>query len=257
MQKEKESGGDLPYLRVHCTVDIGNTRIKVGLFDAQGQGVAYATFGAEQFTSEFAVWLGDYSEVSEVVVSSVAGVLDASYWGQVFPQAGLWFMEDLVMPFESAYGPGLGADRKAVLAAAWSLYPKQNCLVVDAGSCVTYDLLSAEGIHLGGGIAPGLQMRLDAMHQGTARLPKLTFEAADSLLGLDTQSCMSTGAASGMVFEIEGWYEALSAQYGDLTLILTGGDAEFLSVRVKKAIFAEPYFLLQGLNALLEYQKSL
>ncbi|MEY3038963.1 MAG: hypothetical protein RLZZ593_105 [Bacteroidota bacterium] len=257
MQKEKESGGDLPYLRVHCTVDIGNTRIKVGLFDAQGQGVAYATFGAEQFTSEFAVWVGDYSEVSEVVVSSVAGVLDASYWGQVFPQAGLWFMEDLVMPFESAYGPGLGADRKAVLAAAWSLYPKQNCLVVDAGSCVTYDLLSAEGIHLGGGIAPGLQMRLDAMHQGTARLPKLTFEAADSLLGLDTQSCMSTGAASGMVFEIEGWYEALSAQYGDLTLILTGGDAEFLSVRVKKAIFAEPYFLLQGLNALLEYQKSL
>jgi type III pantothenate kinase len=257
VQKEKESGGDLPYLRVHCTVDIGNTRIKVGLFDAQGQGVAYATFGAEQFTSEFAVWVGDYSEVSEVVVSSVAGVLDASYWGQVFPQAGLWFMEDLVMPFESAYGPGLGADRKAVLAAAWSLYPKQNCLVVDAGSCVTYDLLSAEGIHLGGGIAPGLQMRLDAMHQGTARLPKLTFEAADSLLGLDTQSCMSTGAASGMVFEIEGWYEALSAQYGDLTLILTGGDAEFLSVRVKKAIFAEPYFLLQGLNALLEYQKSL
>ena len=257
MQKEKESGGDLPYLRVHCSVDIGNTRIKVGLFDAQGQGVAYATFGAEQFTSEFAVWVGDYSEVSEVVVSSVAGVLDASYWGQVFPQAGLWFMEDLVMPFESAYGPGLGADRKAVLAAAWSLYPKQNCLVVDAGSCVTYDLLSAEGIHLGGGIAPGLQMRLDAMHQGTARLPKLTFEAADSLLGLDTQSCMSTGAASGMVFEIEGWYEALSAQYGDLTLILTGGDAEFLSVRVKKAIFAEPYFLLQGLNALLEYQKSL
>jgi len=257
VQKEKESGGDLPYLRVHCTVDIGNTRIKVGLFNAQGQGVAYATFGAEQFTSEFAVWVGDYSEVSEVVVSSVAGVLDASYWGQVFPQAGLWFMEDLVMPFESAYGPGLGADRKAVLAAAWSLYPKQNCLVVDAGSCVTYDLLSAEGIHLGGGIAPGLQMRLDAMHQGTARLPKLTFEAADSLLGLDTQSCMSTGAASGMVFEIEGWYEALSAQYGDLTLILTGGDAEFLSVRVKKAIFAEPYFLLQGLNALLEYQKSL
>ena len=257
MQKEKESGGDLPYLRVHCTVDIGNTRIKVGLFDAQGQGVAYATFGAEQFTSEFAVWVGDYSEVSEVVVSSVAGVLDASYWGQVFPQAGLWFMEDLVMPFESAYGPGLGADRKAVLAAAWSLYPKQNCLVVDAGSCVTYDLLSAEGAHLGGVIAPGLQMRLDAMHQGTARLPKLTFEAADSLLGLDTQSCMSTGAASGMVFEIEGWYEALSAQYGDLTLILTGGDAEFLSVRVKKAIFAEPYFLLQGLNALLEYQKSL
>ena len=257
MQKEKESGGDLPYLRVHCTVDIGNTRIKVGLFDAQGQGVAYATFGAEQFTSEFAVWVGDYSEVSEVVVSSVAGVLDASYWGQVFPHAGLWFMEDLVMPFESAYGPGLGADRKAVLAAVWSLYPKQNCLVVDAGSCVTYDLLSAEGIHLGGGIAPGLQMRLDAMHQGTARLPKLTFEAADSLLGLDTQSCMSTGAASGMVFEIEGWYEALSAQYGDLTLILTGGDAEFLSVRVKKAIFAEPYFLLQGLNALLEYQKSL
>ncbi|MGA1385404.1 MAG: type III pantothenate kinase [Flavobacteriaceae bacterium] len=257
MQKEKESGGDLPYLRVHCTVDIGNTRIKVGLFDAQGQGVAYATFGAERFISEFAVWVGHYSEVSEVVVSSVAGVLDASYWGQVFPQAGLWFMEGLVMPFESAYGPGLGADRKAVLAAAWSLYPKRNCLVVDAGSCVTYDLLSAEGTHLGGGIAPGLQMRLDAMHQGTARLPKLTFEAADSLLGLDTQSCMSTGAASGMVFEIEGWYEALSAQYGDLTLILTGGDAEFLSVRVKKAIFAEPYFLLQGLNALLEYQKSL
>ena len=161
------------------------------------------------------------------------------------------------MPFDSAYGPGLGADRRAVLAAAWSLYPQQHCLVVDAGSCVTYDLLSAQGTHLGGGIAPGLQMRLDAMHLGTARLPKLTFEAPDSLLGLDTQSCMNTGAASGLVFEIEGWYEALSAQYGDLTLILTGGDAEFLSVRVKKAIFAEPYFLLQGLNALLEYQKSL
>lgn len=247
----------MPYLRVHCTVDIGNTRIKVGLFDAQGQGVAFATFRTEGFTSEFALWAGDYREVREVVVSSVAGVIDASYWGQVFPQAGLWFMEDLVMPFDSAYGPGLGADRRAVLAAAWSLYPQQHCLVVDAGSCVTYDLLSAQGTHLGGGIAPGLQMRLDAMHRGTARLPKLTFEAADSLLGLDTQSCMNTGAASGMVFEIEGWYEALSEQYGDLTLILTGGDAEFLSVRVKKAIFAEPYFLLQGLNALLEYQKSL
>ena len=257
MEKEKEVGGDLPYLRVHCTVDIGNTRIKVGLFDAQGQGVAFATFGAEDFLVEFALWARDFGGVSDVVVSSVAEEVDAVYWAEIFAGARLWRMEDLLMPFDSAYGPGLGADRRAVLAAAWALYPKRNCLVVDAGSCVTYDLLSADGRHLGGGIAPGLQMRLDAMHHGTARLPQLTFNAADSLLGLDTQSCMNTGAASGLVFEIEGWYESLSAHYGDLTLILTGGDAEFLSGRVKKAIFAEPYFLLQGLNALLEYQKSL
>jgi len=147
----------------------------------------------------------------------------------------------------------LGVDRIALVAAAHNKYLKQNCLVIDAGSCITYDLIDKNEVYQGGIIGPGLQMRYRSLHDFTARLPLLTPKNEVSIVGKSTNSAMHNGVYTAMAIEINGIIDEFSNTYKDLIVILTGGDAHFLSKRVKNGIFAHSNFLIQGLNYILEY----
>jgi len=164
---------------------------------------------------------------------------------------------DLKLPYTNRYETPetLGADRIALVATAAFKFPNKNCLVIDAGSCVTYDFISAEGVYRGGAISPGLQMRFKAMHEHTEKLPLVAPIDAVVNIGTNTQKSLLAGAVNGLVFEIEGWSASLGREYEDLTVILTGGDAQFLSKRLKNTIFANPNFLAEGLRQLLDYNK--
>ena len=151
----------------------------------------------------------------------------------------------------------LGADRKALIAAAVTKYSALNVLVIDMGTCVTYDVVDRSGLHRGGGISPGWQMRLNAMHTFTGRLPQLS-TLDDSIekkevTGMNTQQAMFNSTFFGLLAEIDQRIEHYKSEFPDLTVILTGGDAQSFSVRLKNRIFAHSNFLLEGLNALLEH----
>ncbi len=162
------------------------------------------------------------------------------------------------LPFNNAYKTPntLGVDRIALVSAAVTQYPKKNVLVIDAGTCITYDFITANGIYLGGAISPGLKMRYKALHTFTEKLPLLDKAYLEHFIGTTTNSSIHAGVLCGIVYELQGAIQRYTDTYKHLTVILTGGDANFLSEQLKSSIFVNSNFLLEGLNFLLKYNTN-
>jgi type III pantothenate kinase len=161
----------------------------------------------------------------------------------------------LKFPFEIQYSSPetLGNDRLAAVAGAFSLYPNKDVLVIDAGTAITYELLLREGGYIGGNISPGLNMRYKALHTYTDQLPLLTQQDKEHLIGNNTNEAITGGVQNGLIFEIEGYLTKISNKYPQLTVLLTGGDAQFFDNKLKKTIFVVPNLTLIGLNFILNY----
>lgn len=164
------------------------------------------------------------------------------------------------LPIVNAYTTPttLGKDRLSAAVGANALFPGENVLCIDAGTCIKYDFINADGVYHGGAISPGLIMRLQAMHNFTARLPLIVPETKPEmteikLIGDDTTSSLLSGALNGAKFEVEGVIAAYSANYANLTVLITGGDAGFFELHLKSRIFARPNLVLEGLNTILKY----
>ena len=164
----------------------------------------------------------------------------------------------LQLPFTSMYRPftNLGIDRVVGLAAATHLFPNKKVLIIDAGTCITYDLITAEAVHVGGIISPGLRMRYQAMNRDTHQLPHLDIEHPSIFPPTNTHQAMHHGVVSGVIAEMETFVQKFEASTPKFMTILTGGDAGFLSKRVKNGILADENFLAFGLNLLLEMNKA-
>jgi type III pantothenate kinase len=170
------------------------------------------------------------------------------------------------MPIEIAYKTPetLGKDRIAAVLGAYALFPKQHIVVIDLGTCITYEVLSSDGIYIGGNIAPGMQMRLQSMHDYTARLPLVEFELVTNWIGQSTNDAIKNGAILGTQMEIESFIGRVKKFLGsdpqkldDVQLILTGGDGAFmynaLEENLQTKIHLEPQLIHIGLNALMQY----
>lgn len=149
----------------------------------------------------------------------------------------------------------LGVDRIALVSAAANKFPDKNVLVIDAGTCVTFDFKNSKNEYLGGAISPGLQMRYRALNEFTEKLPLLSNNDENIIVGTDTNSSIHSGVMNGLICEIDGVIDRYKSEFGDLTIVLTGGDIYFLSKRLKNSIFANPNFLAEGLNSILIYNK--
>ena len=147
----------------------------------------------------------------------------------------------------------LGVDRMGLMAAFAKAYPKKSGLVIDAGSCITYDYMDEKGQYHGGAISPGLRLRYEAMHNYTVNLPLLQRSPDYKLIGDTTETAMHSGVVNGVVNEIEGVIKQYEHDYKIDVVVITGGDGEFLSKRLKNGIFADSNFLLQGLNYILTH----
>ena len=132
----------------------------------------------------------------------------------------------------------LGLDRIAAVVGASMECPGRPVLIVDAGTCVTYDLLTADGTFVGGNIAPGIRLRLLAMHEHTGKLPLVSDSGEIPEIGFST--------------EIEGYMARLNEVYPDLFVFLTGGDALKLAAKIKSRIFVNENLVLTGLNRILQ-----
>jgi len=159
------------------------------------------------------------------------------------------------IPIENRYATPetLGKDRLAVVIGASFLKQNTDILVVDAGTAITYDFIDAQNIYHGGNIAPGLNLRLRALHEFTHKLPLVEIKRESPLLGNSTDSAILSGAIYGIVFEIDGYINILKIKYPQLSVFLTGGSTFYFDTKLKNAIFAERNLVLIGLNRILQY----
>ena len=146
----------------------------------------------------------------------------------------------------------LGKDRLGLAVAAYTKYTNENVLVIDAGSCITVDLVNENGEYLGGSIHPGLEMRYKSLNQFTDQLPKIEFdENYFALIGTNTETSIRSGVQTAIIHEIEGTINAYKKDYKSLKIIVCGGNANYLATNLKNSIFADEKFLLHGLNQIL------
>lgn len=242
---------------MNLAIDAGNTHVKLGVF-VRGKLKHVQRVPREDFTTAVKEVFGAYPGISHAILASVGPPDERIHeLVSVFCQVHL-VSPDTRVPYKNAYATTqtLGADRMALATAAFYHEEKKNTLVIDAGSCITYDLVNDIGEYMGGAISPGLRMRYRALHTFTARLPLLEPEAPLALIGNATETSIHSGVVNGLCMELDGMIDRYKSGFRDLTVILTGGDAQFLSERLKNTIFAHSNFLLEGLNQLLEYNKS-
>tara|TARA_R110002020_G_scaffold471648_1_gene698916 strand:- start:1954 stop:2682 length:729 start_codon:yes stop_codon:yes gene_type:complete len=241
---------------MNVAIDIGNTRIKLGIFD-QKKLILKKEVEPAEFESLFYKIIEDYS-LEQAIVAATGKSKNVV---TLLKKSGLSVNvldHNTPVPFKNMYQTPetLGLDRIALMAAATNKYAGKNTLVIDAGTCVTYDFKNDKDEYLGGAISPGLQMRYRALNAFTAGLPLLKPEDDFPAMGKDTSGSIHAGVSGGFVLEIEGvigWYEG---NYSDLTVILTGGDGLFLSKTLKNGIFANSNFLLEGLNYLIVFNTN-
>ncbi|MFZ3274966.1 MAG: type III pantothenate kinase, partial [Lutibacter sp.] len=192
---------------------------------------------------------------TSAIISSV-GSVNKSQIDELRAEISLIELDyDTKVPFVNKYATPktLGVDRIALVSSAISKYPNKNVLIIDAGTCITYDFVNNEGNYFGGAISPGLQMRYKALNVFTENLPLLEPSEIVELIGNSTETSIHSGIINGVINEIDGVIEQYRKKNTDLTIVLTGGDIKFLSNRLKNGIFANPNFLLEGLNTILTY----
>jgi type III pantothenate kinase len=158
------------------------------------------------------------------------------------------------LPFTTPVGKPetIGADRLALVAAAVHFYPQKHNLIIALGSCITYNFCNKFHEFLGGGISPGLEMRLKSVNYYTAKLPLVKADSNVPLIGYDTRTNILSGIVLGMVYEMDGFIDEYSRKFDNFNVLLTGGDTVFLASHLKNKIFADPDLIFKGLYAISE-----
>jgi type III pantothenate kinase len=237
------------------TIDVGNTRIKGAVFE-DNILLEYFVFVKSEPKKNIENILKKYKKLTHLVISSV-GNLQKEAFLDFTDQLNVYFITHKdIFPFVNKYTTPqtLGIDRMVLAAGATLQFPNQNRLVIDAGTCVTYDFIDENDVYLGGAIAPGLRLRYESLHNFTAKLPLLTIENPDYLIGKSTTESIHSGVVNGFVYEIDGFIDEYKALYSNFIIILTGGDTDFLAKRLKNTIFANSNFLLESLNQTFQYK---
>jgi type III pantothenate kinase len=236
---------------MYLTIDFGNTASKYALFNEGGILHSH----------------GVYNDVSDFVDQGLKGCIFSTVRKEVPWLTGLdcpvhLFSSSMSLPVKMGYETPetLGADRLAgVLGAKWLLGRdgmEGACLVIDAGTCITYDWLTPEGEYLGGSISPGLHMRYLALHQQTGKLPLVSHEVFENQLGSSTNESILCGVQQGVWGESHRQIVHFLEKYPKGAVFITGGDALFLAEQQKTKIFVEPLLVHYGLMHALIYHET-
>ncbi len=239
---------------MYLVIDIGNTLYKAAVFHS-GE-ILISDHWGEGDTAPFHDWLKRYPDIQEAIIASVrkedAGIR------KVLNEAGVRVMildEHTALPLINRYRSvsSLGRDRIAAAVGANARFPGQNLLVIDAGTAITIDFVSAANEYLGGNISPGLSMRFRSLKEFTDNLPLVKPSEITRILGDDTENAIRAGVQHGIVFELDEYINRLKNRYPDLRTIMTGGDAMFFDKKLKNFIFVDLDLNLHGLYRILDY----
>ncbi len=243
---------------MNLVIDLGNTYSKIAVCD--GAEIIESAMSEKISNREIAYFIQNYSELKGAIISSVVNhsrelidYLDSSF------DTFLELTPGTPLPLTNLYKTPetLGYDRIAAVTGAHTILPGKNVLVVDAGTAITFDVVTSKGEYVGGNISPGMGMRFRALHKFTNRLPNLNYdEQAVQVLGKTTNEAMVSGVTNGLIYEIEGYIATLSGLYSNLKVVLTGGDVNSFDKRLKSSFFVVSHLNLIGLNRILDYNAS-
>lgn len=237
---------------MNLIIDVGNTRVKIALFERFI--LEYQSIVTNENLFKEIKNLSKKNKINYAIISSVGSISKKviKQLEKLFPLIEL--NHKTKVPFKNLYKTPktLGVDRIALVSAGVS-FCNTGILVIDAGTCITYDYVKANDEYIGGAISPGLAMRYKSLNNFTAGLPLLKTSYPENLIGTSTENSIHSGVVNGIISEIDGIISQYKAIDKNLTVVLTGGDTYFLAKRLKNSIFANPNFLLEGLNTILNY----
>ncbi|MCH2043106.1 MAG: type III pantothenate kinase [Saprospiraceae bacterium] len=241
---------------MNLCIDIGNTRSKLAIFDQHGHLVKLLY--REKASPKIIEPILEKYSIQHAIVSSVRkknGKLKRFLKKALKCFIFLSTKTKLPIDIQYATPKTLGRDRIAAVVGSRSILGKKNILVIDAGTCLTYDFINKKGKYLGGSILPGLSMRFQALHQLTSKLPLIQRTALDQLnfIGNSTETSIQTGVQLGIIHETYGFIQHYHQHYPNLQVVLTGGDTPYFETHLKNEIFAVPNLVLIGLNQILNY----
>ena len=236
---------------MNLIIDIGNNSSKFFLFN--GEQIVLHTRRENTVFDVIDEWNRLYDIDGAIVSSVISDSPQLQAELQKLQCPVVRFNSSTPLPLEINYRtPGtLGSDRVAAAVGAWSEAPGRNMLVIDAGTAITIDFVGKDGKYNGGNIAPGIKMRLRALHEYTSRLPMVDKEGDTPTIGYDTETAIRSGVINGICHEIEGYIDEFKQKYCDVLVFLTGGDEKPLKNRIKNCIFADKYLVAKGLNRIL------
>ena len=242
---------DLNTNKLNLVIDLGNSLLKVALFD---KNLMISKFIYTNQSLSIISNLFKNNCIDNSLISNVSSI-DKNILDFLKTNSNLISInESTDLPFINLYKTKntLGHDRIALVSAAAIDFPDQNILIIDAGTCITYDFKNSKNEYLGGGISPGIKMRFKSLNSETSNLPLSTINLDIKLIGDDTDSSINSGVVNGVLSEIDGIINQYQERFKNIKIILTGGDSNFLLKKIKNTIFADQNFLLKGLNYLLE-----
>ena len=239
---------------MNLVIDFGNTFAKFALFEKEEQ-LELNVFTKNQ-SDEIIDFLNPLKEKVDVVIAS--SVIDFSEKVYNYLKQHFNFVEftnQTPVPIINQYKTPetLGNDRLAAVIGANFLFPQKNILVIDAGTCITYEFINNHKEYLGGSISPGIKIRLKAVYNFTEHLPLINLKDFETLIGQNTEESILSGILNGSRAEADGIIERYKNTFGEIIVILTGGDAHFFDKKLKSSIFVVPNLVLIGLNVILNF----
>ncbi|MGI6815976.1 type III pantothenate kinase [Bacteroides sp. KG123] len=241
---------------MNLIIDIGNTMAKMAAFS--GKTIVEVVYDSNCTLDHLPEFCRKYSFEKAIVatVIDIGGQVRERLKTLSFPL--LWLDEKTLLPVENLYETPLtlGYDRIAAVVGANEQYPGRDILVIDAGTCITYEFIDAAARYHGGNISPGMQMRFKALHRFTGRLPLVAAGGRLLPMGKDTDTAIRAGVLKGIEYEMAGYIRAMKHKYPELLVFLTGGDDFSFDTNLKNIIFADRFLVLKGLNRILNYNNG-
>lgn len=237
---------------MNLIIDIGNTRIKAGLFN-QNELLEIKYFDSLKMLVLDVEFI---KKAKQAIIGSVVDGLEkeiAELQNLIPLQI---FTSTSKIPLKNLYQSAstLGSDRLSASVGAYYIYPNKNVLTIDSGTCIKYNFCNTQNEYLGGAISPGISMRFKALNYYTSKLPLVDKDLSyHDLIGNTTKTSILSGVLNGSIAEIDGTIDQYKQQYPDLICVLTGGDSEYLAKRLKNSIFVHQNLVLKGLNDILNY----
>lgn len=238
-------------------IDFGNTQVKTAVFERDSL-IEKSVISYNDWFAAIEMILQKFQKITNIAVASVKSdtIIDFSQIAKI--RNCVFINRECKFPFNNLYKTPetLGIDRMVLAAGAVFKYPKKNRLVIDAGTCITYDFIDENDNYLGGAISPGLQLRYKSLHQHTSKLPMLSLQMPKTTIGNATTEAIHSGIVNGVVHEINGFIKSFEKNNANFIIILTGGDTIFLANQLKNTIFANSNFLLESLNQTFQYNQK-
>lgn len=229
-------------------IDAGNTSIKIGIFE-NGQLKTFHRTEKEHVSVKI-----ESIGIKNAVLSSVLSNEETNKIIQLF-NAPLFVTSETKIPIQLKYASKntLGIDRICNAVYAHSQLKEGIGVIIDVGTCIKFDVVSAAGEYLGGSISPGIQLRYNSLNDYTGNLPRLSQKESINITGTDTNTSIQSGVINGIQSEIQGFIDQYSKQFENLTFFITGGDAQYFEIHSKNSIFAIENLTLLGLNNIYEF----